>query len=349
MEGFMLFSHKFASYFLLTLFIWVLHGCVSTSNLHEAVENGKYKSIKNAINNDDINLLNNSGKTPLHIAVIEGRIKVVKLLVESGADINARAFGGRTPYSYAIINKHDNLVKYFQNRNVKVKFNYKNTNLLFDAAISNNTFALDFILNNGVDINIVNQNKESALHMASASGNNEAVQILIEKGVDPFQKSNNGMLAIHFAAFYENYSLVDLYSDMGIQPIETKNDTMGFHSTANLFSFLGEKNFSIGNLEKAKQYFQVASINYSEASSGYKEKQNNAKEEIEKADKSFAARFIIVTLLAGAQANLTGAPQTGIVSRGSTKTYEELEKEFFDLAARTKKLAEQYRAKGDSI
>ena len=37
----------------------------------------------------DVNATNNEGHSPLHLAVILGKIAMTKLLIESGADVNA--------------------------------------------------------------------------------------------------------------------------------------------------------------------------------------------------------------------------------------------------------------------
>ena len=41
------------------------------------------------------------GKTALHIAVMNGKVEAVKILLNNGADPNARDFYCRTPYYYA--------------------------------------------------------------------------------------------------------------------------------------------------------------------------------------------------------------------------------------------------------
>jgi ankyrin repeat protein len=45
-------------------------------------------------------MANFSGGMPLHIAAIHGRLEVAKLLLERGADVNARCLGGATPLHY---------------------------------------------------------------------------------------------------------------------------------------------------------------------------------------------------------------------------------------------------------
>jgi ankyrin repeat protein len=46
-------------------------------------------------------------RTPLHLAVIDGRVEIVELLVAAGADVNAKNNVGETPIDYAKFNKKE--------------------------------------------------------------------------------------------------------------------------------------------------------------------------------------------------------------------------------------------------
>lgn len=43
-----------------------------------------------------------TGDMPLHIAAINGNLRAIVLLLEEGADLNARGEGGMTPLHYAV-------------------------------------------------------------------------------------------------------------------------------------------------------------------------------------------------------------------------------------------------------
>jgi ankyrin repeat protein len=55
-------------------------------------------------NKADVNLAFKNGNTPLHFAVASGNLKIVKLLVEKGANKNAKNNKGQTPFDIAIDN-----------------------------------------------------------------------------------------------------------------------------------------------------------------------------------------------------------------------------------------------------
>lgn len=52
----------------------------------------------------NVNVLDATDKTPLHVAASEARsdAEILKLLLDAGADINARTTGGETPVMKAI-------------------------------------------------------------------------------------------------------------------------------------------------------------------------------------------------------------------------------------------------------
>ena len=49
--------------------------------------------------------------TALHIAAARGYVDIVLLLIEKGADINARTINDSTPLSFAVVNNHPEVVE----------------------------------------------------------------------------------------------------------------------------------------------------------------------------------------------------------------------------------------------
>ncbi|HZL44998.1 MAG TPA: ankyrin repeat domain-containing protein [Opitutaceae bacterium] len=72
-------------------------------SIHEYAIAGDAAGVADDLNRtpSDLNLPDDAGQTPLHLATVHCRIDVVKLLIAKGADLNRKAKGGATPLHLA--------------------------------------------------------------------------------------------------------------------------------------------------------------------------------------------------------------------------------------------------------
>ena len=83
------------------------------TQLHEACENGDFEKVKNMLyvtQRHDVNVQDNDGWTPLHLACFTGQEKIVSLLLWAGADVDIRDEDWRTPADVAEIANCDYLI-----------------------------------------------------------------------------------------------------------------------------------------------------------------------------------------------------------------------------------------------
>ena len=80
-------------------------------SIHEAAKDGNIEAIKQHLAaGTDVNTKDNFlGVTPLHSAASWGRKEIAELLLENGADVNAKREDGETPLDAAIGNKHSEI------------------------------------------------------------------------------------------------------------------------------------------------------------------------------------------------------------------------------------------------
>jgi len=70
--------------------------------LHYAALRGQKETAKLLISSGaDVNAKNEEGGTPFHLAAEEGHQQIVELLISKNADINARDNKGKTPLDWA--------------------------------------------------------------------------------------------------------------------------------------------------------------------------------------------------------------------------------------------------------
>ena len=110
----------------------------------------------------------------------------VRLLVEKGADVNAKSKQGKTPLLVAANHSGaEPIVKLLlaKGADAKVVDGFMNTSLLI-AADADDTAVVRLLIEKGVDVNARNRAGNTALMSAAANRNLEAVQLLLKAGAD---------------------------------------------------------------------------------------------------------------------------------------------------------------------
>ena len=206
------------SFVLLTASSMLVAGCMS---IHTAAEAGNVGCVKRWL---ALGVSPNSdfcwyANTPLIKAAAYGRIRVVKLLLEKGADVNKHNEGGETPLHYAARHGHVKVMEILldhgadptkkgtgcgtpmqwagsrgQIRAIKVLMRYGvsinqpgsgDTTALHEAAEHDHPDAVRFLLENGADVNARTESGCTPFYMASiGKGNIEIGKILLEYGAD---------------------------------------------------------------------------------------------------------------------------------------------------------------------
>ncbi|XP_041370018.1 E3 ubiquitin-protein ligase MIB2-like isoform X2 [Gigantopelta aegis] len=108
-----------------------------------------------------------NGITCLHIAANDGKLEIVKLLVEKGFDVNAKDLSGNTALLKALKKKHIDVSR--------------------------------FLIETGTDLEISNDNGQSAMHCAVYAGNPSLVRDLMMRACDVnvvVSKPKQGMLKL---------------------------------------------------------------------------------------------------------------------------------------------------------
>jgi len=151
----------------------------------------------------DVNVqkIHKNRATPLFIAVLKKNLKIVKFLVENGADINKKTVSGNTILMVAIAFRDLEIVKFLLEKGADIseKSNNRNTPLHL-AAKWGNFGIVKFLVEKGADINVVNKAGNTPLHIAAKWGNIEIVQFLIDKGANINTVNKNSKTPLNLAA-----------------------------------------------------------------------------------------------------------------------------------------------------
>lgn len=167
-------------------------------------------------NNININLKNSKGHNALHVALYNKFFDAVKLLVNSGIDINIKDNDGFSPllmtYDYDVIMY---LLKYSRNIDINMKDN-NNKNILFYAIECSYYDIIKEIISKDIDINAKNNYGNTCLITAIYMNSVNIVKILLTvTNIDLNIKNIFGLSALDIALENNKTEIIVLLKNAG--------------------------------------------------------------------------------------------------------------------------------------
>ncbi|MBA8755757.1 hypothetical protein HCR15_01075 [Wolbachia pipientis] len=161
--------------------------------LHLLADSGDYKAISAIVTHIErhypgklvrtVNVKDNHGQTPLHIAARSGSLNIVKYLINKSADINAKDKYDNTPLHLAADTGEFDIVKY--------------------------------LIIKGNNINAEGERGWTPLHIAAKNGELNMVEYLVKKYANIDAKDNYGGTPLHLAAELGEFSIVKYLINKG--------------------------------------------------------------------------------------------------------------------------------------
>ena len=156
----------------------------------------------------DIEARDGVQRTPLILSVECRDMRVVHGLVERGADINAQAIRGYTPLLWAARNGFREMVDYLVDLETSIEPDKLHT--AFDMAVSNGMDRLlEVVLQQGFDISELAKHDPDVICYAAAGGSPEILRVLIEVGFNPEHADKDGCRPIHYAAADDKVNVIE--------------------------------------------------------------------------------------------------------------------------------------------
>jgi ankyrin repeat protein len=156
--------------------------------LHTSAAYGRVGIVKLLLEKGaDVNIRNDGGETPLHYATGCGNIEVMKVLLENGANVGEKGTGCRTPLQWAAgngrIKEAKLLLAYGADINQKGTSGHTALNTAV-AAQPEQIEMIKFLLSKGADVNSPDAYHNTPLYTAVSRGNIELAKLLIAAGAD---------------------------------------------------------------------------------------------------------------------------------------------------------------------
>ncbi|HEX5222739.1 MAG TPA: ankyrin repeat domain-containing protein [Verrucomicrobiae bacterium] len=161
------------------------------------------------------------GFTPLHIAVVHEQKEAIKVLVELGADINAKNKDGETPLEVAVSElRHPDVGEFLIELGAKVDVRNSVSKLtpLDWSAFDGKVEMVRMLLTRGANPNAGRGSSRSApIQQAANSGNVEILKLLLEAGAD-VNAMHAGSHALGTAATFGHFRFVKMLLESGANP-----------------------------------------------------------------------------------------------------------------------------------
>jgi ankyrin repeat protein len=180
----------------------------------------------------DVNITSSSGKTALFYACYTNNDEIISLLLDKGANLDILDFNGASALSIACSTQYIKNVSLLLEHNANIEHidRYGNSPLLIACNIDNYyvktyqdmpnfltravytplTEIVSMLLENGANINHVNNDGESALILACKHGKKEIVSLLLGNGANVIHKDKFRRNAIFYASKKKEKEIVNM-------------------------------------------------------------------------------------------------------------------------------------------
>ena len=204
------------------------------SELHRVAGKGDIAGAQRLLASGmDLEARDNRGFTPLHTAIWEGHVDMAKLLIDSGADVNAHMLGALdwTPVGeaarFGLVNTINRLLDHGARINERTRSGVTPLHLAIDYK---HFRAAETLVNRGADVNATTEEGVTPLQLFANASRDERsavwsdsqaatlLTLLLTKGADINAKNRDGATALHYAVLQNNLRTASILIDNGANP-----------------------------------------------------------------------------------------------------------------------------------
>ena len=179
----------------------------------ETMQNAKLKWLITA--GIDINIQNDFGDTPLHLAIKSNLLKVIKTLMELKANVNSKNNNNETPLHIALQHSHPPVIEMLLKAGAN-NINAATTTGLCPihlAAESKYPKILEMLVKDGADVRAVNSAGQTALHLAASNIFIDSIYLLLENGAELEAKDKQNQTPAHMVAQSTNSEMMYIFAE----------------------------------------------------------------------------------------------------------------------------------------
>lgn len=184
--------------------------------LHYAV--ARFDIAKMLVNHGaDVNVRDNNGDVPLHIAITDNRNDSIKLLLSRSSIVNASNNKGELPIHLAVRIRNTHAIKLLLQHGASLLDETVSHDIVLFISIQRSDYQMvkNLVRLFYANVNVGNSMGVTPLHVAIETGNLAMIKLLIELGANVNLRCANGSTPIHYAVSRGNYSAAKLLLKYG--------------------------------------------------------------------------------------------------------------------------------------
>ena len=182
--------------------------------LHLASLQGVLEAVQILIKHGaDVNVQNKTNSTPLHRASLIGNVQIVQLLIDHGADITAKDWNDQTPLHFALSWVSANTASFMFYLKADLNVQDRKTTRVTQLDPNAKAETVRLLIKHGADVNTQDKTHATPLHMASSFRRAESARILIEYGADVNAQNESHSTPLHLASYSVGITTLDPLQD----------------------------------------------------------------------------------------------------------------------------------------
>ncbi|MDY6783091.1 MAG: ankyrin repeat domain-containing protein [Cyanobacteriota bacterium] len=182
------------------------------ASLHDAVRTDNLKLVQLLLERGaDVNAMYDNYTTVLHETVRYENPKMARLLLEHGADVNVKDRESQTPLHHAVWYKNLKMARLLLEHDADVNVKDRESQTpLHRAVLGKNPKMVRLLLQRGADVNVRDGRDSTPLHDAVWRKNLEIARLLLEHGADVNARNGTGSTPLDQAIWYEELEIARL-------------------------------------------------------------------------------------------------------------------------------------------
>lgn len=206
--------------------------------IHDAAAAGDLNKVKTLIKADStlLDSKDDIGFTPLARACMAKQLKVANFLIDKGANVNAKAQNGFTPFLLACNgpNQDFDLIQHCIAHGADINLQtYSGQSALQLSSSFGDLKIIKLLIDHGADLNARDESLGTVLHKAINFRQEKAARLLIESGAKLNQEFSYGNMEIHLAALSGSADLIRILIEHGadVNAVNKYNHTALYYAT----------------------------------------------------------------------------------------------------------------------